>query len=159
MEADVRPDTNTCKLAEDAAADQAKHGDRCSAKRVDAGPTSLTSFGKIAEPSLAPEKYISDALVDKSTAAPKPCLSPVEMRTLTAAGDLLPANTASIATRTLFHQPPLWFCPTEGMDSSTSFQYTMYYSSFWKVDVLERTSIQYDTTYYSIFCKMKSLAT
>ena len=39
-------DTETRKRTEDAAADQAKHGDSCSAKRVDAGPPMcMTSFG------------------------------------------------------------------------------------------------------------------
>ena len=47
-EADVPSDKKTRKRAEDAASDQAKHGDSCSAKRAHAGLTSLTSFGKIA---------------------------------------------------------------------------------------------------------------
>ena len=51
-EADVPTDKNNRKRVEDAAADQAKHGDSCSAKRVDAGPMSLTNFGKIAETSF-----------------------------------------------------------------------------------------------------------
>ena len=38
-EADVATDKKTRKRAEDAAADQAKHGDSRSAKRVDNGPT------------------------------------------------------------------------------------------------------------------------
>ena len=37
-EADVPTDTKIRKRTEDAAADQAKHGDSCSAKRLDAGP-------------------------------------------------------------------------------------------------------------------------
>ena len=44
-EADVEPDTKTRKRTENAAADQAKN----SSARVDDGPTSLTSFGMIAE--------------------------------------------------------------------------------------------------------------
>ena len=39
-EADVPTDKKSHKRAEDAAAGQAKHGDNCSAKRVDAGPKS-----------------------------------------------------------------------------------------------------------------------
>ena len=100
MEADVPTDKKTRKRTEDTAADQAKHGDICSAKRVDIDPTSSTSFGMTAEPSAVPHR--DDILVDKSTAAPKPCLSPVEMRKLTTAGDLLPAGTASTARRTIF---------------------------------------------------------
>ena len=60
-----------------------------SSVRVDGGPTSLTIFGMIAEPLALP--YRDDALVDKGTEAPKPCLAPVKMRTPTAAGGLLPA--------------------------------------------------------------------
>ena len=45
MEVDVKSDMKTPKRTEDAATDQAMKGDRCSAKRVQAGPTSLTSFG------------------------------------------------------------------------------------------------------------------
>ena len=104
-EADVPTDTKTIKCAEDATADQAKDGDSCSAKRVDPGLTSLTSFGKIAEPTLAPEKCTSDALVDKSAAVPKACLSPVEIRTLTATGGLLPTGTASTAMRIIVSRP------------------------------------------------------
>ena len=105
METDVKPDTKTRKRTEDAAAEQAKHGDNSSSARVDAGPTCSTSFGMKAEPPALPLR--DDALVDKSAAARKPCLSPVEMRTLTAAGDLLTARTASTAARVIFHQPPL----------------------------------------------------
>ena len=105
MEADVKSDTNTRKRAEDAAADQAKHGNRCFAKRVGAGPTSLASLGKIAKPPLAPKKCISDALVDKNATAPKPCLSPEEMRTLTAAGGLHPTGIPSTAMTTIFPRP------------------------------------------------------
>ena len=39
-----------------------------------------------------------DAMVDRGAEAPKPCLSPEEMRTLTAADDLLPAGTASTSS-------------------------------------------------------------
>ena len=75
-----------------------------SAARVDGGPTSLTSVDMRAEPP-APEKSIGDVLVDKGAEATKPCLSPVEMRTPTAAGGLLPAGKASTAMGTIFSQP------------------------------------------------------
>ena len=61
------------------------------------------------------------------------------MRTLKAAGGLLPAGTVSRATRTIFHRPPLRFRPTEGINSWTSIQYaTTFYSRFWKMKVLEK---------------------
>ena len=53
-EADVEPDTKTRKRTEDDAADRVMNGGSSSARRVDDGPTSLTSFSKIAEPPLAP---------------------------------------------------------------------------------------------------------
>ena len=78
-----------------------------------------------------------NVLVDKGAATSKPSLSPVEMRTLIAAGDLLSAGTASTATRVIFYQLPLRFWPTEGTNSRTPNQYARYYSSFWKMKVLE----------------------
>ena len=52
MKADLKSDMKTRKRTEGAAAtDRAKHGE-CYSTRVDNGPTSLTSFGKIAEPPL-----------------------------------------------------------------------------------------------------------
>ena len=102
-EADVATDKKTRKRAEDAAADQAKHGDSRSAKSVDNGPTSSTTFSMIARPPALPRSI--DVLVDKGAAAPKPRLSSVEMRTLTAAGGLLPTGTASTAIRTIFPRP------------------------------------------------------
>ena len=100
-EANVEPDTRTRKRTEGAsAADRVMNGDSSFA-RVDFVSTSLTSFGMIAEPP-APEKSIGDALVDKDAEELKPCLLPVEMRTPTAAGGLLPAGTASTGMRTIF---------------------------------------------------------
>ena len=106
MEADSIADKKTRKRTEGAAAAaQVNHGDSCSAKRVQAGPTSSTSFGMKAESPALPRR--DDVLVDKGAAAPKLCLSPAERRTRTAAGDLLLADIASLATRTTFDQPPL----------------------------------------------------
>ena len=117
--ANVETNTKTCKRTKDAVADRVMNGDSSSARRVKTyGPTSSTSFGMEAEPPASSMR--GHALVDKGAAAPKPCLSPVEMRTLTAAGGLLPAGTASITTRTIFHQPPLWFCPTKEKSSRTT---------------------------------------
>ena len=94
-----------------AAAGRAKYGDGCSAKRVQTGPTSSTSFGMKAEPPTLLRR--DDVLVDKGAAVRKPCLSSVEMQTQTATSGFLPAGKASTATRITFHQQPLWFCPTE----------------------------------------------
>ena len=66
---------------------------------------------------------------------PKPCLSPVEMRTRTAAGGLLPAGKASTATKITYYQSCLRFCPTEETNSKkASIQYVSYYSSFWRIN-------------------------
>ena len=112
MEADVKTDKKTRERTEGAAAAvQAKHGDRCSAKIFQAGPTSSTSFGKKAEPPALPCR--DDALVDIGTAVPKPCLSSVEMRTLTAAGGLFPTGKTSTATKTIFQQLPFWVLPDQ----------------------------------------------
>ena len=73
---------------------------------VDEGPTSLTSFGMIADP-LAPEKCIGDALVNNGTEAPKQYLPAIEVRLLSSAtGGLLPTDTTSTAMRTIFPRPP-----------------------------------------------------
>ena len=125
---------------EDAAAVQKKHEDSRSAKRAQVGPTSSTSLGMKAEPPALPRR--DDVLVDKSATAPKSCFSPVEMRTLTAGGDLLPTGKASTAARIIFYQLPLWFCLTEEIISRTTIQYAMDYSSFWKMKVLEAKSRQ-----------------
>ena len=91
-------DKKTRKRAEDAAADQVKHRGSC-AKRVDADPPMwLTSFGDgSTEPPALPCKY--NDMIDEGAAAPKPCLSPVEMRTPTVAGGLLPTGTTSTAIK------------------------------------------------------------
>ena len=104
-EADVPPDKKTHKRAEDAAADQAKHEDSSSAKKVDAGPPMcLTSFSDDStEPLVLPCR--DDAMVYNGAAAPKSCLLLVEMHTPTAADGLLPAGTASTAMRTIFSRP------------------------------------------------------
>ena len=86
-----------------------------------------------AEPPDLPRK--DDALVVKGAAALKSCLSPVEMRSLTDAGGLLFAGKASTATRIIYYQPRLWFCPTKEINSKTSNQYATDYSSFWKLNV------------------------
>ena len=103
-EADVLTDSKTRKRTEDAAADRAKHGNSCSAKKVDPNPMFLTTFGDDStKPAALP--YRDDAMFDKGAAAPKPCLLPVEIRTPTAASGLLPVDIAYTAMRTIFFRP------------------------------------------------------
>ena len=136
-------DTKVCKRTTGAAAAvQAKHGDSCFANQVDPNPMCLTSFGDDSTgPSTLPCSR-NDALVDTVAAARKSCLSPLEMRTSTAAGVLLPVGTASTATRTTFDQPPLCFCPNEEINLRTSIQYAMDYSRFWKMKVSQTKLMQ-----------------
>ena len=121
MEADVLADKKARKRTEGAAvAVQAKHGDSCSAKRVQAGPKSSTSFGVKAKPSALSCR--DDVLVDNGAAGPKSCLSPLEMCTPTAAGGLLPTGKTSTATMTISHQLSLGFFSTEEVNLRTSTQ-------------------------------------
>ena len=133
MEADVIKNIKTRKRTEGTATtERVTSGDNSSAE-VDPDPICLASFGddSTGPPALPCSRY--DALVDNGAAAPKPCLSPVEMHTRTAAGGLFHAGTASTATRTTFDQLPLWFCPIEEPNLRTSNQYATDYSSFWKI--------------------------
>ena len=108
MEADVTADKKTCEHTEGTStAVQAKHGDSCSAKRFQAGPTSSISFGDDFTGPPAFSCLRDDAMVDNGAATPKSCLSPVKMRTLTAAGGLLHAGKVSTTTRTTYYQPRL----------------------------------------------------
>ena len=108
MKEDVPSDTKTRERTESAAAAvQAKYGDSCSTNRVGPDPMCLTSFGDdFTGPSALP--YSRDGtLVGNGATASKSCLSPLEIHTPTAAGGLLPTNTASTARRTTFDQLPL----------------------------------------------------
>ena len=104
MEGDVTPGTKIRKRTENAAVDQVMNGSKSSSVRVDLDPMCLTSFDDDSIELPAVPCGV-DTLGDKGTEAPKPCLSPVEMRTLIATGSLLPAGTASTATRTIFPRP------------------------------------------------------
>ena len=95
IDAGVISDKKTCERTEDAATDRVMNGDNSSAQ-VDHDPMCLASFRDDFSDSLALPRR-DDVLVDKDASAPKPCLSPVEMRTLTAAGGLLPAGSAPTA--------------------------------------------------------------
>ena len=104
MEAGVPSDTKTRNRMENVAAERVVSGDNSSAK-VDTDPMYLTSFGDDStEPPALPCSR-DDSLVDKGVVASKPCLSLIKMRMLTAAGDLLPASTASTAMKTIFPRP------------------------------------------------------
>ena len=110
---------------------QAKHGDSCTAQRVQDGPKTSTCFGVMAEPLDLPCR--DDVLVENGAAAPKSRLPPLEMRSPTAAGGLLPIGEASIVPRTTFSQPPLRLYSTEEMDyKKTSTQDVSYDSCFWR---------------------------
>ena len=118
MEADVPADEKIHEGTEGAAtAVQTMHGDSCSAKRVQDGPKNSTTFGLKAEPPALPCR--DDVLVENGAAAPKSYLSPLEMRTPKAAGDLLPNGETSTSTRTTFDQSTLWLCLTEETNLTT----------------------------------------
>ena len=143
MKVDMPTDTKTPERTEGAAAAvQAKHGDSCSAKRAQAGPTNSASFGNdfTGPPALPCSR--DDALVDNGAAAPKSCISPLEMRISIASDGLLPVSTASTETTATFDQPCLWFCPTKEINLRTSNQYATDYSSFWKMKVLQTKSMK-----------------
>ena len=92
----------------------------------------LTSFGDDSAGPPALPCSRGGALVGNGAAAPKSCLSPLEMHSPTATGGLLPTGKASTTTRITFYQPRFRFCPTEETNSErTSTQYALHYSSFW----------------------------
>ena len=99
MEADGSADEKTRKRTEGAAkAVQAMHGENCSATRVDTDPMCSNSFDVKTEPPALPCR--DDVVVENGAAAPKSCLSPLEMRTAAAAGGLLSAGKITTATWT-----------------------------------------------------------
>ena len=112
MEADGSTDTKTRERTEGpATAVQAVHGDSCSATRVKPGPkANSTSFGMMAELLALPSR--DGVLIENGDASPKSCLPSLEMRTTTAAGDLLPAGEISTATKATFNKSPLRLCAT-----------------------------------------------
>ena len=135
MEADGQADTKTRERTEGAAKTiQAVHGDNFSAYWVDPDPMCSTSFGVKVEPPALPCR--DGVLVKNGAAAPKSCLSPLEMRTTTAADGLLPADETSTATSTIFDHSTLWFCQIEETILRTSTPSAWYYSSFWRNTLL-----------------------
>ena len=130
METDMEADQKTLKRTEGAAtAVQTKHGDSCSAKRVQVSTKRSTSFGVKAKHLALPCR--DDVFVENDAAAPKSCLSALEMRTPTAAGGLPSPGKTSTAKKTNLHQLALWFCPTVEKTMRTSILYASYYSIFW----------------------------
>ena len=83
--------------------------------------TSIT-FGLEAEPSDLPCR--DDALVEGGDAAPRSCLSFLEMRSPTAVGGLVPTGVASTATETTSNEPLLRFYATEETNSKETTSWT-----------------------------------
>ena len=84
METDVPSDTKTRNRMENIVADRLINGDSSSANQVDPDQICLTSFGDdFTRPPALPCSRDA-ALADNGAAAPKPYLSPMAMRTVTA---------------------------------------------------------------------------
>ena len=147
MGADGPANTKVHERTEGAAtAVQAIHGDSCPfpANRVFPDPMRSASFGDDCTGPPAPPCSGQNALVDSGAAAPKSCLPPLEMRSSTAAGGLLPTGEASIVTRTTFNHPPLRLYSTEDTNSEkTSTQDVSYDSNFWRSYLLTVPSCRY----------------
>ena len=105
------------------------HGDSFSASRVYPGPkANSTSFGVKAEPHALPCR--DDVVVENGATAPKSCLSPLKMRTISAADGLLSTGKTSTATKTTFNQPLLRLYSTDKTNLWTSIPPAWYDSSF-----------------------------
>ena len=152
IEADGKASAKTRERTEGAAtAVEAMRGDCFSARRVEPGPTTnSTSFGVNAEPPALPCR--DDVVVESGPAASESCLLSMEMRSSTAAGDLVPTGEASTASETTLNEPPLRFCPTEetGLEPNckkTSTLYASYESSsfFWRLLAAPRCRSVADT--------------
>ena len=106
-----------------AAAEQVVSGDNLSAQ-ADTAPIRLTRFGNDSARSPALNCSRDDTLVDNDSAPTKPCLSPAEIRTGTAAGGLLSAGTVSKAIRTIFSRTlPSWTLGDEINERSSRTDY------------------------------------
>ena len=101
IEADGPADEKTRERTEGAAkAVQAMYGNSCSANRVDSDPMCSTSLGGDSTGPPALPCLRGDALVANGAAAPKSCLSPLEMRTTAAVTNSPPAKLSQR------HRPP-----------------------------------------------------
>ena len=112
---------------------QAKHGESCTAQRVQDRAKTLTCFGVMAEIPTFPCR--EDVSVENDTAMPKSCLLSFEMRSPTAAAGLFPTGGASIATMTTYNQPHLRLYSTKETDPTkmnlrTPILYVSHDSSF-----------------------------
>ena len=137
MMADGQADTKTRERTEGAAtAVQAMHGDSCSANWIDPDPMCSISFGGDSTGPPALSCLGDDALVDKGAAVPKSYFSPLEMRTISAAGGFFPTDKTSTATKTTFDHPTLWLCLTEETNLGTSIQSASYNRSIWRNTLL-----------------------
>ena len=127
MEADAN--TKTRERTEGApTAVQTMRGDSFSARGVESSPkTNSTSVGMRTEPPALP--CWDDVLVQNGDASPKSYIPFLEIRSLTAAGGLLPTGEASTATRTTFNEPPLRIYSTEETDSTTNLRTRIPYVS------------------------------
>ena len=84
-------DTKTRNRMENVAVERVISGDNSSAK-LDTDPVCLTSFDDDSTGPLALPCSRNDILIDNGAAVLKPCISPVNIRKLTAAGGLLPTE-------------------------------------------------------------------
>ena len=134
MEADGPANIKTHERTEGATtAVQAMHGDSCSADWVDPDPMCSTSFGDDSTGPSAPPCSGEKALVDNGAAAPKSFLLSLEMRSPTAAGDLLAAGEASTTSKITFNQSPFRLYSAEETNLKTSpIPYASYDSSFFQ---------------------------
>ena len=90
---------------------QAMHGVSCAAQKVQDGLKTSISFGVKTKPPDLPCR--DDVLVEDGAAAPKSCLSSLEMRTTTAAGGLVSTGKTSTETETTLNEPFLQFFSAE----------------------------------------------
>ena len=132
MEVDGPVDSKTRECTEGAAIGvQAMRGDSFSSNRVDTDPNTSASFDDDVTGPPAPRCSTDDALIDNGAAAPKSCLSPLEMCSPITAGGLLHTAKTTTVTWTTFDQQTLWFCMTEETNLRTSILYAWYYGSFY----------------------------
>ena len=103
MKADVPSDTKIRNRIDDVAADRTISVNSSFANQVNPDQMHMTSFGDdFIGPTTSPCSR-DGTLVDNGAGVLKPCFSPVKMRTLPAAGGLLPTGKASTATMAIFH--------------------------------------------------------
>ena len=130
-----------------AAADDEKHGD-ISSDQINDDPTRLTSFGDESTEPPAPTISSDNALIDKDAEAPKPCISPVEMRMLISpASRLQHVDSDRTTLRNIFSPHPLLWSFWETIEemnfsTMTTLQAFAKYHSFWHRKVMETKSRQ-----------------